>query len=81
MGFSENHNFSILPHYHHGNNISIVTNVYSWLGQIGMAAYASLLEKNGYDSLCYCGGGILDDESLSDIGITSVDDRRYGVPL
>lgn len=50
--------------------------MYSWLGQIGMAAYAGLLQNNGYDSLHYCGGGLLDDEALSDIGITCADDRR-----
>ena len=56
--------------------VSIVTNVYSWLGQIGMAAYAGLLESNGYDCLTYCGGTMLDDEVLTDIGVTSADDRR-----
>ena len=63
----------------HGNyttNVSIATNVYSWLGELGMAAYASLLENNGYDSLTYCGGSMLDDEALSEIGVTSADDRR-----
>ena len=56
--------------------VSIVTNVYSWLGQIGMAAYNGLLESNGYDCLAYCAGDMLDDESLTGIGITSADDRR-----
>ena len=61
----------------HGNCTTtppLVTNVYSWLGEIGMAAYASLLQNNGYDSLAYC--NLLDDEVLSEIGITSIDDRR-----
>ena len=60
----------------HGNYtaISLATNVYGWLGQIGMGAYASLLENNGYDSLTYC--NLLDEETLGEIGITSVDDRR-----
>ena len=48
--------------------------MYGWLGQIGMGAYASLLENNGYDSLTYC--NLLDEETLGEIGITSVDDRR-----
>ena len=50
--------------------------MYSWLGEIGMGAYASLLENNGYDSLTYCGGDMLDDEALSEIGVTSSGDRR-----
>ena len=62
----------------HNNSIAVstVTNVYSWLGQIGMAAYTGLLESNGYDCLTYCGGAMLDDEALTDIGVTSADDRR-----
>ena len=55
----------------------VTTNVYGWLGEIGMAAYASLLQNNGFDSLTYCAGSMLDDETLNEIGITSADDRRY----
>ena len=39
-----------------------------------MGGYASLLQNNGYDTLRYC--GLLDDETLHDMGITAQEDCR-----